>query len=919
VTFLFTDIEASTRRWEEMPEPMRDALARHDQIVRGSIEGHGGYVFATGGDGFAAAFGRAGDAVAAAVRAQAALNTEAWPEEAAIRVRIGMHTGEAFEREGDYFGPAVNRTARLMALANGGQVLCSSVTAELAQLDVPLTDLGEHRLRDLSAPQRVFQVGDGRFPPLRSVDAFPGNLPLQVSSFVGRETELTRVGKALHEARVVTLTGVGGVGKTRLALQAAAELLPDFREGAWLVELAPIRDPDEVVGAFASAFGVNAGAGQTVQQSLLEFLRTKQLLLVVDNCEHLLDPVGDLVELLQRSCPRLVVLATSREGLALEGERVVPVPPLGGPPSSVAVDAMRQSDAVRLFVERAGSMDPEFTLTAQNAASVAEVCRRLDGLPLAIELAAARVGAMNPAELAHALERRFDTLAGGRRRAVRRHQTLRSAIDWSYELCSEPERRLLARLAVFAGGGSRAAVEAVCAGGPIEARSVFELLAGLVAKYLVVADRESPETRYRLLETIGEYAEERLTAHEETEALRDRHAEYYAGFLHTVYEDLFGPQQVAAGKRFAAEHENLLAAIGHAIDAGDADLALRFLRYQPLGNQIGYALFLPVERVLTLPGTPEHRWYPYALALAAQQASLRGDVAPTEVLIARSMAAERLGAEPDWRADYLRAIALMGEAIAAGDHGDSAAHGERAGRIAQTAGATGEAAFQFGGAAVEWALAGDTDAAAALASEGLALARQGRMPLAIASNLNGLALALAESEPERARMLLRESRDMGSNLGYENGWEVTQGVLVSARLGDWAQVLDAAPTAIRHLHWNNAGHQLAAIVNLVARALAPNSPEAAAVLQGAARELALSLSPSLGAGGGDGTLRGSGPNRRDATAGMITDLRRQTTGLLIDSLGEPRVRELRADGAGMDIDHIVAYVLGAMEQACHDV
>jgi predicted ATPase len=915
VTFLFTDIEESTRRWEEMPEPMRDALARHDQILRSSIERHGGYVFATGGDGFAAAFGRAGDAVAAAVEAQVALDTEAWPEEAPIRVRMGLHTGEAFEREGDYFGPAVNRTARLMALANGGQVLCSSITAELTQLDVALHDLGEHRLRDLSAPQRVFQVGDGRFAPLRSVDAFPGNLPLQVSSFIGRETQLARVLKALHEARVVTLTGVGGVGKTRLALQAAAEMLPEFREGAWLVELAPVRDPDEVTAAFAAAFGVATNVGQTLEQSLIDFLRSKQLLLAVDNCEHLLDVVGDLVDLMERSCPRLVILATSREGLALDGERVVPVAPLGGPPPGVAVDVIAQTDAVRLFVERATSVDPEFALTPENAAAVAEVCRRLDGLPLAIELAAARVTAMTPVELAHALERRFDTLAGGRRRAVQRHQTLRAAIDWSYGLCSEPERRLLARLAVFAGGGTRAAVEAVCAGGAIEARAVFEALAGLVAKSLVVAHREAPETRYGLLETIREYAEERLAANEETAALRDGHAEYYARFLHSLYEDLFGPQQVEAGKRVAAEYENLLAAIGHAIDTADADLALRLLRDQPLGNQIGYAMFLPVERVLALPGTPEHRWYPYGLAVAAQQASLHGDVASTEVFIAQSIAAEGLSAEPDWRAEYLRAIAYAGEAIAAGDHEGGAAHSERAGRIALTAGATGDAASQFGGAAVEWALAGDAGAAVTLGSEGLALARHARTPLAIAFNLNGLALALAESDPERARALLRESRELGSSLGYENGWEVTQGVLVSARLGDWAQVLATAPAAIRHLHWINAGYQLAAIVNLVARALTPVTPEAAAVLQGAARQLILSSAPPAGRSGEDS---GPGPNQRDTNAGMITDLRRQTTGLLIEALGESRVHELRAEGAGMDIDHLVAYVLGAIEQAHHD-
>jgi predicted ATPase len=918
VTFLFTDIEESTRRWEEMPEPMRDALARHDQIVRGSIEEHGGYVFATGGDGFAAAFGRAGDAVAAAVEAQAALIAEMWPEEAAIRVRMGLHTGEAFEREGDYFGPAVNRTARLMALANGGQVLCSSVTAELTQLDVQLYDLGEHRLRDLSAPQRVFQVGDGRFAPLRSVDAFPGNLPLQVSSFIGRETELGRVLKAIHEARVVTLTGVGGVGKTRLALQAAADLLPEFREGAWLVELAPVRDPDEVTAAFAAAFGVAANAGQTLQQSLIEFLRSKQLLFVVDNCEHLLDAVGDLVDLMERSCPRLVVLATSREGLALDGERVVPVAPLGGPPPDVGIEVVAQSDAVRLFVERATSVDPEFVVTSENAPSVAEVCRRLDGLPLAIELAAARVAAMTPGELAHALERRFDTLAGGRRRAVQRHQTLRAAIDWSYGLCSDPERRLLARLAVFAGGGTRTAVESVCSGDAIEERAVFDLLAGLVAKSLVIANREATETRYRLLETIREYAEERLAEHGETEALRDRHAEYYAEFLHAVYEAAYGPGQVDAGKRVAAEHENLLAALAQAVDTGNVDLAMRMLRDVPTENQVGYPLLVPIERVLGLPGVPEHHWYPFALALGAQQGHLRGDIASAEAFIEQSLAASaRLAVGPDWQTDYLVAGARMGRAIASGDHAGAAAQGERAAAIAKAAGASGHAAFQLGGAAIEWGLAGNTNAAAISASEGLALARQARMPVAVSWNLNALALGLAESDPERARALLRESRELGSTLGYENTQEVIQVVLVSGKLGDWTQVLESAPAAVRHLHWTNTAFLLAGVVNVVARALAPTDPEGAGVLQGAARQLARSAFANAGREVPDASAPTTAQS--GASAGLITDLRRQTTGLLIDVLGDGRVRELRAQGEAMDTDHAVAYALAAVARACHDV
>jgi predicted ATPase len=895
---------------------MRTALASHDAMMRGAIEAHGGYVFATGGDGFAVAFARAGDAAAAAIGAQAALAAEVWPDAAGIGVRMALHTGEAEERGGDYFGPAVNRAARLMALGHGGQVLCSSVTAALLD-GAGLVDLGEHKLRDLSTPQRVFQVGGGSFPPLRSLDAFPGNLPLQLSSFVGRDIELARVATAVRDARVVTLTGVGGVGKTRLALQAAAELLPGFREGAWLVKLEAVRNPDGVTGAFAAVFGVNASAGRSLEESLVDFLRTKQLLLVVDNCEHVLDTVGDLVELLERSCPRLVVLATSREGLALEGERVLPVPPLAGPPAGGSVDAVAKSEAVRLFVDRAALVDPEFALAADTAPAVAGVCRRLDGLPLAIELAAARVGAMTPAELAHALARRFDILAGGRRRAVRRHQTLRAAIDWSFELCSDSERCLLARLAVFAGGGTRTAVEAVCGGGPVQVHEVFELLARLVAKSLVVADRQAPDTRYRLLETIREYAEESLAAYDEAEALRDRHAEYYADFLHEVVESLFGPGEVEAAKRLAAEHENVLAAIGHAIDTGNADLAMRLLRDDPGVNQVGYDLILPVERALGIPGAPEHRWYPFAVALAAIRTARGADLASIEALVGQSLAAaERLGGEPDWRTEFVIEGARGVGALVVGSHEDAAVHHERAAGIARAAGAIGRVAFELGAAAVEWALAGDAHVAATLGSEGLALARQTRMPLAIAWNLNGLALALADSDPERARALLTESRALGSTLGYENSQDVIQAVLVRARLGDWAEVLDTSPAAVRYLHWNNVLYVLAAVVNVVARALVPTNPEAAAVLQGAARQMALSTTTRLpGAGSKDALAPARGPNRPETNAGLITDLRRQTTGLLTETLGGRHVQELRAEGEAMDTDHAVAYILAAIEQA----
>ena len=439
----------------------------------------------------------------------------------------GCIPGEAEERDGDFFGAEVNRAARLAAVAHGGQVICSRATADLARASLPdgvsLSDLGEHRLRDLSGSVRVFQVQDARypwgFPSLRSLDAFPGNLPRQLTSFVGREAELVRVVDAVAASPMVTLTGVGGVGKTRLALQAAAEVLPRFVDGAWLVELASVRDPDRVADAVAGVFGVAARPGMGLEDSIVAFLHDQVLLVVLDNCEHVLRPAASLVARIEGACPGVRVLATSREALNLGGEQILGVPSLSLPGDTSSVDGLAGYESVQLFVQRARSVKASFALDAANSDGVREICTRLDGVPLAIELAAAWIGAMNPTELARRLDKRFRLLTGGGRVAIERHQTLRATIDWSYDLCSEAERYLLARLAVFFGGCTLDAVEGVCAGDPIEADDVLVVLSSLVARSLVVADDTGVDTRYRLLETIRQYGEERLVEADDIDRL----------------------------------------------------------------------------------------------------------------------------------------------------------------------------------------------------------------------------------------------------------------------------------------------------------------------------------------------------------------------------------------------------------------
>src|SRR5215470_9434366 len=537
VTFLLTDIEGATRLWESVPEAMEVALEQHNRLLTSVIEDHGGVVVTSRGEGdsFFAAFPSAVAAIEAAGGCQLGLKKEAWPAGAALRVRMGLHTGEAHAQEGDYVDHApINRCARVKAAAHGGQVLVTKTTRDLVERRLGggfgLKRLGEFRLRDLAEPELIYQLTHAGlpadFPPIVTLAGRSGNLPLPVSSFVGRARELEQTAAALGQARVVTLTGPGGVGKTRLALQVAARVARQFEDGAWLCELAPVRDPAGVDEAVAAVFSLTARAGQSTREALVEFLRGKQLLLVLDNCEHLIEAAAALAAVLARSGERLVILATSREGLGIDGERLVPVPPLGVPGVSADLAAITQAEAVRLFAERAAAVKPGFTVTAENAEAVAAVVRRLDGIALAVELAAARVPAMTVAELARRLERSFAVLGTGRRGAAERHQTLRAAIDWSVDLLAGTEQTLLARLAVFAGGCTLQAVEGVCCGDGIDPDAVFELLAGLVTRSLVVAEEKGLQTRYRLLETIRQYGEERLQAAGQTERWRARHAGY---------------------------------------------------------------------------------------------------------------------------------------------------------------------------------------------------------------------------------------------------------------------------------------------------------------------------------------------------------------------------------------------------------
>src|SRR5829696_5669449 len=656
VTFLFTDIEGSTRLWESNAQEMQEALARHDELLRTAIEERCGYVFKTVGDAFCAAFGTATDAAEAALACQRALLEENWAEEVgAIRVRMALHAGAAEERDGDYFGPAVNRVARLLSAGHGGQVLLSHAAQELTRDDLPdgasLKDLGERRLKDLFRPERVFQLLSPElptsFPPLKTLDARMNNLPAQPTPLVGRERELGEVRDLLRAegVRLLTLTGPGGIGKTRLGLQVGAELLDEFEDGVFFVALAPLTDTALVASAIASPLGVVETGERPLKEGLETYLRDKEVLLLLDNFEQVLDAAPLLGELLSE-CPKLKGLATSRSVLRVYGEHEYPVPPLElpSPGRLPAIDRLSQYEAVRLFIERAKAARPDFSVTDENAPAVAEICTRLDGLPLAIELAAARIKLLPPRAMLERLGSRLKLVTGGARNLPERQRTLRGTIEWSYTLLEEGERVLFARLAVFSGGRTLEAIEAICdAKGDLPV-DTLDGVSSLLDKSLL-RQEEGPEgePRFVMLETIHEYARERLEASGEAEEVRRLHAEYFLALAEGAEPELTGADQLACLERLEAEHDNMRAALQWSLEKEPATafrLAGMLARFWEIRSDFSEG----------------SRWLEAALRQSARPDTI------TEATTRAKLLSEA-GTFAYYRADYDHAIVLHGEAL----------------------------------------------------------------------------------------------------------------------------------------------------------------------------------------------------------------------------------------------------------------
>jgi predicted ATPase/class 3 adenylate cyclase/DNA-binding CsgD family transcriptional regulator len=746
VTLLLADVEGSTRLWESQPKEMTAALARLNSVVSGVIAAHDGVrpIEQGEGDSFVAAFARGSDAVAAALELQRA-------PLAPIRLRIGVHTGEIQLRdEGNYAGPTINRTARLRDLGHGGQTLLSGVTEALVLDRLPddawLSDLGAHPLRDLPRPERVIQLCHpdlvNEFAPLRvSKTVASQHLPMQLTSFVGRDGELTQLQELLAQNRVVTLTGAGGVGKTRLAIQVAAAMAPEFGDGVWYVDLAPITDRELVPLTVARALGLPDQPGRSTMDSLLRFVRDRQMLVVLDNCEHLLDASAELVVAVLSGAAGLTVLATSREAIGVAGEVSWRVP-------SLSLDG----EARELFTDRARHARPDFILTDDNAAAVGEICARLDGVPLAIELAAARVRALSLAEILDSLHDRFRLLTGGARTAVRRQQTLRASVDWSHALLTEPERVLFRRLAAFLGGFDFDAAQTVAGGGDVERYQVLDQLSLLVDKSLVVADDSGGRTRYRLLETVRQYALEKLGESGEADAVRTRHRDHYTAMA-ALLDAQAGGDYERRLEQAETEIDNLRAAFAWSLEHSDLELAL--------------ALASSLQPLWMSGGRPEGlAWFDTALAdLDAQHAEVAVAVR-AQALADRALLAARMGA-----ADT---IDQAQQALAMGREVDDPA------LLAAALTACGFIASLF-----------DAQAARAYLAEAIGLARQlgdrWRLSQVLAFQA---AAALSAGDPIAGRAAGQEGRELADAIGDRLGSRVCRWCLGVAQVhqGDLAGV-----------------------------------------------------------------------------------------------------------------------------------
>ncbi len=778
---------------------MRPALARHDVLTREAVERNCGRIVKTTGDGFHAVFDDPVDALAATLQLQLSLTDPEATAGVPLRLRCGLHVGVDERRDNDFFGPVVNRAARIMNAAHGGQILVSQAVAALIAdrlpTDVALRDLGRVRLRDLTNSELVYQVLHPRlrqeFPALRSLEGTPNNLPQQVTTFVGRKREQSEAKAALRRARLLTLSGIGGLGKTRLSLQIAADVVSEYPDGVWFVEFAPIADERLVPQAVATVLGVREETGQPVIEALIKHMGDRKLLLVLDNCEHLVRACAELAKQLLQAGAGVKILASSREHFNVAGETVYTVPPLSVPEvdGRIVTGTIVEYEAVHLFIERAMAVQPAFNLTEQNASAVVEICQRLDGIPLALELAAARVRSLSVQQIAERVNDRFRLLTTGDRTALPRQQTLRALIDWSFDLLTAKERVLFRRVAVFAGGWTLEAAEAVGSGGEVDQPEVLDLLGDLVDKSLVMMDAVGG--RYGLLETVRQYAQERLTMSGEGDVVRKHHLDFYLAFAEKVGGGLAGPEQPAFLKQLDLDRENVLAAHAFCIHTdGVADSGYRLVHAIRLywftrgllnvGHRVTVeAVSIPREPITTLSRCK-------ALWVAGQICSAMGRYQEAQKYLHESLNMAR--ALDDLRM-VVSVLNMLGfAALGRGDRGTARLHGVEALTLANKLDNKRQIAVASNALAQIHRLEDELDAAEPLYERAALLARElGDSEFAAVGLLNLAMVAIERGTATRARSLLLEvltiTEQSGSKRAGQSALEVAAG-LASLR-EDW--------------------------------------------------------------------------------------------------------------------------------------
>ena len=909
VTFLFTDIEGSTRLLQQLGEKFATLITEQQQILREACETHNGRVVSIQGDSFFMAFPSAVDAINAVVQSQRELAAHRWTNGVSVRVRMGLHTGESQINASDYVGIDVHRAARIAAAAHGGQVLLSQTTLDLIQNDLPdevtTRDLGNHRLKDLRQPKHLYQlvINDlpSSFPPIKSLNALANNLPIQLTSFIGREKEIREVKQVILDHRLVTLTGLGGSGKTRLALQAAAEMIEHFHNGVFFVALAPITDPGLVASTIAQAIGITESGGRSIIDGLKDYLQGKSLLLLLDNFEQVISAAALVAELLVAG-RELKILVTSREGLRIGGEHEYPVPPLALPilTQLPSLEALTQYAAVKLFIQRAQAVKPDFNITNDTASAVAEICYRLDGLPLAIELAAARIKLLSPRAMLARLENRLEFLTGGGRDLPARQQTLRNAIAWSYDLLSEEEQKLFRRLSVFVGGSTLEAVEAV-AGDQSARVSVLDQLGPLLDKSLLrEVEGTGGEPRFVMLELLREFGLEQLEGSGEQEAIRGRHANFCLALAEGAEASLESAEQVQWMDRMEQEHDNLRAALEWSKTAdGTGELCLRLAGALGSFWEVRGHFSEGRERLSAILSTKSAQGQTAArarlLARAAELAYRQSVYPATTSLAKESLAIYRKIGDEQGIASTL--IKLGNAATERGSYATASRFLEEAltvWRERKDKHGTARALISLGWAALR---SGDTHLANTRLEEALALSRELGDARSMGFELSGLGeVALRQGDYARATQLMEESLELRRQLGNKWGVGVSLGMLgwVAMRERDWDRATARLGESLQvRQEIGDKGGSAWCLERLAGIAIVQGQAEKAVRLFSAAAALRASIGSVI-----DPVDRASYErNRRSLRA----------------KLGQERFKAAWDEGCAMKMEQAIAYALGTSD------